>query len=325
MDRVLYILQAGNAEPWLTDFRAAAERASVEVRLLDPGAPLGPQFDGIKVVIDQGGHATREQIDAGAAADVELWQVIGTGLDHTEVDHILARGIVLANTPGQFSAVALAEHALFLILALAKRWRQAERNAHGGRMYAPVADELAERVLLIVGLGASGRELALRAHLLGMRVRAVDVVAPEASVLAELGIETFGDLDGLDAQLAEADYVSLHVPLLSSTRHLIDARRIALMRPTAYLVNVARGPLVEEAALVRAVREGKLAGAGIDVLSSEPIDPDDPLLALENVLVTPHIAGVTRGTSRRRSQAAVDNARRVLRGEQACYRIGPGA
>src|SRR5438552_1798684 len=112
---VLYIVQQGNAEPWLTDFRAAAD-GRVDYGVFNPDAPLAEQFAGVSVVVDQGGHGTREQIDAGAAAGVRLWQVLGTGVDHTEVEHILSRGIALANTPGQFSAVALAEHALMFIL-----------------------------------------------------------------------------------------------------------------------------------------------------------------------------------------------------------------
>src|SRR4051812_6393990 len=139
---VRYIVQRGNEEPWLTDFRAAAE-GRLEVRLLDHERPLEPQFAGVEVVIDQGGHATREMIDVGAAAGVRLWQVVGTGLDHSEVEHTLGRGIAMANPPGQFSSIALAEHALMFVLALSKRLREAERNCREGRMWQPMSDELA--------------------------------------------------------------------------------------------------------------------------------------------------------------------------------------
>jgi phosphoglycerate dehydrogenase-like enzyme len=317
---VLYIVQRGNVEPWLTDFRATAE-GRLDVVLFDHEAPLEPQFRDVIVVVDQGGHATREMIDAGAAAGVRLWQVIGTGLDHTEVGHIVQSGIMLANTPGQFSAVALAEHALFFILALAKRYPEARENTRHGVMYLPVSDELGEQTLGIVGLGASGRELARRAHALGMRVRAVDVVPIDQAVLAELGVEQFATLEGLDELLGASDYVSVHVPLTAETRHLIDARRLALMRPTAALVNVARGRIVDEDALVEALRGGVIRGAGIDVFGEEPLTPGNPLLHLENVIATPHTAGVTRGTSRRRSGAAVDNAELVLAGEEPRFRV----
>jgi phosphoglycerate dehydrogenase-like enzyme len=316
----LYIVQEGNAEPWLEDFQAAAD-GRVGYAVLDAGRPLAGQFAGVSVVVDQGGHATPAQIDMGADAGVRLWQVLGTGVDHIEVDHILGRGIALANTPGQFSAVALAEHALMLILCLAKNLRESEANTRSGRMYQPVNDELGGQLLGVVGLGASGRELAARARTLGMRIQAVDVAAVPAGQLAELGVERFAGLEGLDELLASSDYVSLHVPLTAETRHLLDERRLRLLKPTAGLVNVARGRVVDEDALVTVLRERGIRGAGIDVFGQEPLRPDNPLLHLDNVIATPHTAGVTRGTSRRRSAACVENALRVLRGEEPLYRI----
>jgi phosphoglycerate dehydrogenase-like enzyme len=315
---VLYIVQLGNVEPWLEDFRAAAD-GRIEYAVFDPDGPLAEQLEGAIVVVDQGGHATKEQIDAGAAAGVRLWQVLGTGVDHTEVAHMQSRGIAVANTPGEFSAVALAEHALMFILCLAKNLRESEANTRIGRMYQPVNDELAGQLLGIVGLGASGRELAVRARALGMRVQAVDVARVPDEQLAEHGIERFAGLEGLDELLASSDYVSLHVPLDAGTRHLIDERRLRLMKPTAALVNVARGRIVDEDALATALRERRIRGAGIDVFGQEPLGPDNPLLGLDRVIATPHTAGVTRGTSRRRSAVCVENARRVLSGEEPLY------
>jgi phosphoglycerate dehydrogenase-like enzyme len=311
--KVMFIPQLGNEEPWYGDFVAAVD-GQFELALLDAAAPLAEQFAGVRAVVDQGGWGTRPMIDAGAAAGVELWQVIGTGLDHTEVDYILGKGIRLANTPGQFSAVALAEHVLFLILCIAKNLRETERNARSGVMYHPINDELAGCALGLVGLGASGRELARRAVALGMSVAAVDIAPVSPDVLAEVGVTSFGGPDELDRLLAGSDYVSIHVPLTPATRNLIDRRRLALMKPSAVLVNVARGGIVDEAALADALRAGRLRGAGIDVFTREPIDPDDPLLGLENVVATPHVAGVTYGTSRRRAEAAVANLVRLAQG-----------
>lgn len=324
MADVLYIVQRGNVEPWLSDFREAAA-GRFEMALLDHEADLPAQFSGVSVVVDQGGHATREMIDAGAAAGVQLWQVVGTGLDHTEVDHILASGIRLANTPGQFSAVALAEHALLFILGLAKRLPEAAGNCRVGTMYLPVADELAGQILGIVGFGASGRELARRAHALGMRIQAVDVLPVPEDQLAELGVERFETIAGLDELLRTSDYVSLHVPLTDETRHLLDDRRLRLMRPTAVLVNVARGRIVDEVALADVLQTGVIRGAGLDVFGQEPLTADNPLLHLPNVITTPHTAGVTRGTSRRRSAAAIENAVRMLRGEEPLFQIAGAA
>lgn len=323
MSQVLYVVQKGNVEPWLTDFLEVARAHELDVTVHDHDQALEPQFEGIEVVVDQGGHATPAMIDVGAAAGVGLWQVLGTGLDHTEVAHIHSRGIALANTPGQFSAVALAEHALLLILALAKRLPEAEANCRIGRMYHPIGDELGDQTLGIIGLGASGGELARRAGALGMRLRAVDVVAPPAERLRKLGIEQFAALDGLDDLLRESDYVSLHVPLTPDTHHLIDARRLALLKPSAVLINVARGRIVDEDAMARALADTAFRGAGIDVFGQEPLQPDNPLLHLDNVIATPHTAGVTRGTSRRRSQVCVENALRVLRGDEPLYQVHP--
>jgi phosphoglycerate dehydrogenase-like enzyme len=320
MTDVLYIPQRGNEEPWTSDFLASAD-GRVRVKVFDHDLPVAPQFAGIPIVVDLGGHGTKEMIDAGAEAGVKLWQVVGTGLDHSEVAHIHASGIPLANTPGQFSAVALAEHALLLILFILRRMREAELNARAGVMYRPVTDEAGDQVVCIVGLGASGRELAKRANALGMHVLAVDTApVPEADRNA-CGVSEFGGLDVLDAMLARADFVSVHVPLSDATRHLIDGRRLALMKPTASLINVARGQIVDEDALVHALTTGVIGGAGIDVFGEEPLSPQNPLLWLENVVATPHMAGATRGTSRRRCNAAVENVLRVLRGEPALYLV----
>ena len=318
--KLLFIPQQGNEEPCFGDF-VAALGGRFELARLDHEGELVAQFDGVRVVVDHCGWATRPMIDAGAAAGVELWQVIGTGLDHSEVDYILANGIRLANTPGQFSAIAVAEHALWLVLCFAKNLRAMERNLRAGVLYRPINEELAGATLGLVGLGASGRALARRASALEMRVVAVDAVRPPEEVLVEAGVASFAAPDGLPGLLRESDYVSLHVPLTRETRHLIGRESLAAMKPSAVLVNVARGGLVDEEALVEALREGRLRGAGIDTLTHEPIDPADPLLALDNVIATPHVAGVTWGTSQRRCEAAVENLVRISQGLPPLYEL----
>src|SRR5204863_7928100 len=133
----------------------------------------------------------------------------------------------------------------------------------------------------------------------------VAVVPAPAEQLDELGVEAFAGLDGLDELVAASDYLSLHVPLTDDTRHLIDERRLRLMKPTAALVNVARGRVVDEAALAAVLAERAIRGAGLDVFGDEPLMPDNPLLRLDNVIATPHTAGATRGTPKRRSEARV--------------------
>jgi D-3-phosphoglycerate dehydrogenase len=318
--KVLFIGLAGKEEPWLGDVVRALD-GDHELTVLDREASLEPQFAGVRIVVDQGGWGTRAMIDAGAAAGVELWQVLGTGVDHSEVDYILASGMQLANTPGPFSAVAVAEHALFLMLCLAKNLRAAERNLRAGVQNLPVNDELERKVLGLVGLGASGRELARRARAFAMEVIAVDVVEPSPDELEVLGLRWFGPPSRLRDLLREADYLSLHVPLTPQTRGMIGPAELGLMKPDAFLINVARGRLVDEDALVAALRAGRLHGAGIDVLAIEPPDPTHPLLQLENVIVTPHVAGVTTGTSRRRGAACAENIRRIADGLAPLYEI----
>jgi phosphoglycerate dehydrogenase-like enzyme len=311
--KVVYIQQRGNEEPWYSDFAAALD-GQFEHVVLDHDAPYPPQLAGARVVVDQGGHATRPMIDAGADAGVELWQCVTTGLDHTEVGYMLSKGIRVSNTPGQFSAIALAEHVLLLMLCFAKHLREGGELLRRGILYHPLNHELAGTTLGLVGLGASGRELARRAVALDMRVVALDAVTPAADELAALGVEWLGGPEALDRLLRESDYVSLHVPLTAETRNLIGREQLALLKPTAVLVNVARGGIVDEAALAEALAAGRLRGAGVDVYSTEPPPPDDPLLNLPNVVATPHTAGTTYGTSRRRAQAAVENCRRVADG-----------
>ena len=322
--KALFLPQAGTEEPWLDDVRAALGDEA-ELAVFDASKEIAPQFEGVRVVIDQGGHASRPVIDAGAAAGVELWQVLGTGLDHTDVEYILEKDIALANTPGPFSAIALAEHAMYLMLNVAKKTHEADRNLRNGTMYLPVTDELHGSTLGLVGLGASARELAVRARAFGMRVIAVDVVPASAADLAELGVDWYGSPADLVQLLEESDYVSLHVPLTRETRHMISAEMLARMKPTAVLINVARGAIVDEDALAAALSEGRLRGAGIDAYSVEPPPPDHPFLTLDNVVATPHLAGVSYGTSRRRGAACAENTLRVGRGEPPLYQVTSAA
>jgi phosphoglycerate dehydrogenase-like enzyme len=182
-------------------------------------------------------------------------------------------------------------------------------------------DELAGKTLGLVGFGASGRELARRAAALEMRVVALDAQTPAEDELALAFLDEFMEAARLPDLLRQSDYVSVHVPLTAETRGLIGAEELALMKPTAILVNVARGAIVDEAALADALRAGRLRGAGIDVWAQEPPDPANPLLSLRNVVATPHVAGVTFETSRRRAAAAAENLDRFAEGLPPLYEV----
>jgi glyoxylate reductase len=279
------------------------------------------QFQGIEGVIDFGGsNGTRELADL-AAGSVKLWQILAVGYEKFDVAYWREKRIPVANCPGELSGEALAECALMLMMMLARYWKETQINLSEGRLFNPVAEELGGKNLLIVGFGASGRELARRARCFGMRISTIEVRLISPAEKTEHALEVTGTPSDLDHLLGESDYVSLHVPLVGETRHMIDARRLRLMKPTARLINVARGPLVDECALETALKEGWIAGAGLDVFESEPVNPANALLGLPNLIGLPHVAGTTYQVSRRRAAFAADNLDLVAVGKEPRSRI----
>ena len=216
--------------------------------------------------------------------------VHGVGYDPVDVTHAAARGIEICNTPVA-NAWSVAEHAIALLLALAKQTRAADQAVRAGAFdarYTLRLTELRGRTLGVVGCGRIGRATARIARAgLGMRVCGHSPSADPAR-LRRLGIEPSASLGEL---LERADAVSLHLPHRPETRGLIGRAEFARMKPGALLVNTARGALVDHAALLEALAEGRLGGAGLDVFRQEPVPPDDPLLTLPNVVLSPHVAG----------------------------------
>ena len=276
---------------------------------------------GVDVVIDQGGSSgTREMADL-AKDKVSLWQILGTGVDHFDLDYWKKKNIPVANTPGPFSAVALAECAMMFILMLTRKYSQTQLNLRKNVLYEPVGIELSDLKLGILGLGASGKELARRALPFGLRILAVDSREVSSKEIEELKIEFCGSSSDIDWLVSESDILSLHLPLNEETRHLIDDRRLRLMKSSAFLINVARGSLVDEEALTKILVEKRIAGAGLDVYGQEPLDLEHEIFQFPTVLTTPHIAGVTDGTSRKRAKAAADNINRIATGVDPLYRV----
>lgn len=312
--KVLYLSQAGTLQPWYDDvWRPCSGRH--EVKLFDPAAPIAVQMEGAGVVVDQGGSVgTREHMAAARDSGVKLWQVLGTGVDHVDLPYLRECGLTVANTPGPYSAIALAEHSLFLMLYLLKQFPCTQKNIAAGVRCAPLVEELHGQTLGLVGLGASGQELARRAKAFGMRVLAIDAAPPQPELLTELQVEFLGDPSKLNDLLKESDIVSLHVPLIPSTEHMINRDNLRSMKRNALLINIARGGIVDEDALFVALTEGWIRGAGLDVFAREPVSPNHRLLKMDNVVVTNHIAGMTSGTSRRRGQAVIENIDRVAQG-----------
>jgi len=220
----------------------------------------------------------------------------GAGVDKIDLAACTANDVAVFNAPDTLTH-ATASAAFLLMLALAKRLFEQERLVRQGRwdlQPQTMGVDLPGKTLAIVGLGASGKELARLARAWGMRVIAYSPRA-DPSQAASLGVRLVASLDEL---FSSADFVSLHNRLDASTRGLIGARHFALMKPTAYFINVARGEIVDEAALVAALAERRIAGAGLDVFTREPLPLDDPLMKLPNVILTPHWLPSTRDAAR---------------------------
>jgi phosphoglycerate dehydrogenase-like enzyme len=308
----------GNFTPWADDF-ARALGDGFEVALWDSEKPFTEQVQGAIAVADIGAPLSGSMIEEARDAGVQLWQMISAGYDQLDLDAFRASGIPVANTPGQFSSPALAEHALLLMLMLVRRFRQSQEQLADGVFFRSFGEELAGKSLGLVGLGASARELAGIARVLGMRVSAIDVAEIPPTVAAELGVRFLGGPEHLRDLVSDADFVSIHVPLTPDTQEMIGPECLAAMKPTAFLINVARGGIVDQPALVAALAKGRLGGAGLDVFAIEPLPADDPIRAFDNVVLTPHVAGITYPTSRRRGEAAADNVRRVAEGHEPQY------
>lgn len=251
---------------------------------------------------------------------LKLVQVTGAGLDRLDRAVLADEGIALANVPGGSNA-ALAEYVVANALSLSRGFhaagaalRAGEYAEHRKRMVAANLRGLGGLTVGFVGLGTIGLAVAERCHAMGANIAFYDPAPPrDPAALARLGAQAME----LDALLAASDVVTLHVPLIEATRNLIDARRLGLMQPGAILINAARGGIVDEAALAAALEEGRLAGAAVDVYSTEPPAPDNPLLtvsaaAASRLILTPHIAGVSRQASQFLFSEAWANVARVL-------------
>ena len=245
-----------------------------------------------------------------AAPQLKVISRTGVGYDAIDVNAATARGVMVTTTPG-VNRDAVADLAFALILCCARKLPEnlAEVRRGGWKRHEGV--DLAGKTLGIIGLGTIGKEVAQRAKAFKMRIVAYDV-AQELPFAEATGIAYVP----LAELLRRSDFVSIHCFLNETTRHLINAERLALMKPTAYLVNTARGGLVDTQALCRALREKRLAGAALDVMEEEPLPADSPLRAFDNVYLTPHAAGSTADARVRSGSVAAENLIRGLRGER---------
>lgn len=266
-----------------------------------------------------------QRVDAevlGAGKDLRVVANVAVGFDNIDVKAATARGIAVTNTPGVLDETT-ADFTWALLLGVARRVVEGHQLARSGQwkgwdLMQLLGTDVHGKTLGIVGLGRIGQRVARRARGFGMRVLYCDAARAAAEVERELGVE-WAEKERL---LRESDFVSLHVPLLPETRHWMGPAEFELMKPTAYLVNASRGPVVDEAALAEALEQKKFAGAALDVFEQEPkIHPK--LLALPNVLLAPHIASASVETRTRMAMVAAENVVAVLSGQRPPNLVNP--
>ena len=253
-----------------------------------------------------------------SAPKLKLMQLLSAGYDDVDIEAARRAKVPVCNNGGA-NAISVSEHAMMLMLAVSRRVVWQHGNVSGGRWRgngpAPRMYEVFDKTLGIVGLGTIGKKVARLGRAFGMRVQYYDIAR-----LPEHEEDAFGVRFRLLRELlSTSDVVTLHVPLNDSTRHMIGAAELALMKPEAIIVNTSRGPVIDEPALTRALSDNKLFGAGLDVFDQEPPPPNNPLLKLDNVLLTSHFAGPTWDNHVARFRNAFDNVQRVHRGEKPLW------
>jgi D-3-phosphoglycerate dehydrogenase len=248
----------------------------------------------------------------------------GVGLDTVDIPAATKLGVAVVHAPGSNSQ-AVAEHALMLMLACVKRTlaqhRMTRAGDWSGRNGAPGTHhtELHGKTLGIVGIGNIGRRVAKFCGAIGMKVLAYDKYVPAAEIRAR-GAEP---VDSLEALVPQVDVLTCHTPLTPDTRHMINAKTLGLMKRGAIYINTSRGGVQEEHALFEALTRGQLGAAGIDVFEEEPASVDNPLMNLENVVLSTHMAGVTREATRNAAMQVTSEMLRVLRGEKPNVLVNP--
>lgn len=263
-----------------------------------------------------------ELLDA-AGSRLRVVSNYAVGFDNVDVAACTRRAIPVGNTPGVLTETT-ADLAFALLMAAARRVAEGDRYVRAGKWktWGPLlllGPDVHGATLGVAGFGRIGQAVARRAQGFGMTVLYHDVAELPAEVTAPLGARYVG----LDELFERSDFLSIHVNLTPDTRHLVNAARLRQMRPTAILVNTSRGPVVDQAALFEALRDGVIAGAALDVTDPEPMAADDPLLSLDNCLVVPHIASASRATRGRMAAMAAANLLAGVRGERLPTAVNP--
>lgn len=282
------------------------------------------------VLAESGDEATLRALASGCGAIATCWAQVpasvieaagpglkhiaryGVGLDNIDVAFATAHGILVTNVP-DYCVEEVADQTLALLLALARRTLQLDRALRTGTFSPQAAGQLHRlrgQTCGVVGLGKVGAAVARRAAAFGMRV-----ITSHPRLTSAEAAARGAELTAFDTVLAESDFLSLHCPLTPDTHHLINRETLARMKPSAYVINTSRGPLIDTDALVEALREGRLAGAGLDVLEGEPLPPSHPLYALESVVVAPHAAFYSEESVEELQRRTAEEVVRVAAGE----------
>jgi glyoxylate reductase len=280
-----------------------------------PRAELLRRAKGADVILSILTDKMDKQLFEAAGPSLKMVANYAVGFDNIDLKEAAKRGIVVTNTPGPEIAETVAEHTIALIFALAHRVVEADQFARDGKYHGwgpqmLLGTDVIGKTVGIIGTGAIGSAVVRRMYDgFGVKIIYTDVKKnPELETRDQAKFRT------LEQLLREADFVSLHVPLLPSTRHLIGAKQLKMMKKTAYLVNTSRGPIVDEKALIAALQKKQIAGAGLDVYEHEPMIPRS-LLKLQNVITTPHTASATIETRQTMSRRAAENILAFLDGK----------
>ena len=275
------------------------------------------RIDKAQVAVNIRAHARFSDAVFAACPALKLVSVWGTGTDNIDLNAAGMRGVTVCNTPG-INAFAVAEHALTLMLTVARKITLLDAEMRKGKWPREMLTQLLGKTLGVFGMGTIGGRMAALGRGIGMNVLGWSALGDEARIRAA-GVTPASK----EEILAKADVVSLHLRLTTETRAFIGRKELALMKPTAILVNTGRGALVERDALLAALKERRIMGAGLDVFHQEPLAADDPVLALPNVVCSPHNAGQTPEVIRDGLLAAVDNVERFLKGKPGNVVVAP--
>jgi D-3-phosphoglycerate dehydrogenase len=270
-----------------------------------------------RVAVNIRAHARFTDGVFAGCPSLKMVSVWGTGTDNIDLHAAGMRGVTVSNTPG-VNAFAVAEHALALMLAVGRKIPAIDREMRGGKWPREMLTQLLGKTLGVFGMGTIGSRVAALGRAVGMDVLAWSARGDEGRIRA-----TGAKPGGKEEILSQADVVSLHVRLADDTRGFIGRKELGLMKPTAILVNTGRGALVDRDALLAALRDRKILGAGLDVFHQEPLAADDPILALPNVVLSPHNAGQTPEVVRDGLLRAIANVEHFLAGKPTDVVVAP--